>query len=142
MVSPLAGSPAAAPAALACGARRRPSLVAAAALALAAVVCGCERSDRAAPPPTASAEAAAVGKGGAGGISAEGAGVSTPALAPLVAESWLITLPAEGFEDVFTSVPLGAAEPRPVVVALHGIQDRAEWACGEWRGAAGPHPFV
>jgi predicted esterase len=60
----------------------------------------------------------------------------------LAADSWLVALPVEGFGDAFLSVPLGATEPRPLVVALHGIQDRAEWACAEWRGAAGPRPFV
>ncbi len=69
-------------------------------------------------------------------------GATGPALAPLAAENWLVTLPTEGFDDAVVAVPLGATEPRPVVVALHGIQDRAEWACGEWRGVAGPHPFV
>jgi hypothetical protein len=40
------------------------------------------------------------------------------------------------------SLPLGATSPRPLMLALHGGNDRAEWACGEWRGVAGPHPFV
>lgn len=32
------------------------------------------------------------------------------------------------------SVPLGAHEPRPLMVALHGGSDRPEWACNAWRG--------
>ncbi|HEU4404742.1 MAG TPA: hypothetical protein VFS43_05565 [Polyangiaceae bacterium] len=131
--------------------------------ALAALACACGRNDASAPPLAAPTRAAGEGAGGASAAGGEGRGAgdgasaaggpaqrgteggegaARGALAPLAAESWLITLPAEGFEDVFTSVPLGATEPRPVVVALHGIQDRAEWACSEWRGAAGPHPFV
>ena len=64
-----------------------------------------------------------------------------PALPPLQAE-WLIALPVEGFRDARVSVPQGATEPRPVVVALHGAGDRPEWACGGWRGVADAYPFI
>ena len=40
------------------------------------------------------------------------------------------------------SPPLGATDPRPVVVALHGGGDAPEYACGEWRGTFGPWPFI
>src|SRR5688500_9215499 len=40
------------------------------------------------------------------------------------------------------SVPLGAHEPRPVVIALHGGSERPERACPEWRIATDAHPFV
>ncbi len=40
------------------------------------------------------------------------------------------------------AVPLGAREPRPIVVALHGWGDRPEWACGAWRGITDAYPFV
>jgi len=63
-------------------------------------------------------------------------------LPALQAESWLIELPVEGFRDARVSVPLGAPEPRPVVVALHGWGDRPEWSCGGWRGATDAYPFV
>lgn len=124
--------------------------------ALVALALGaCEANDRPAPPPAAAARPAGVASSIASASASSPVGTtSAPAaddhpapagpatLAPLAAESWLVTLPTEGFDDVFVAVPLGATEPRPVVVALHGIQDRAEWACGEWRGAAGPRPFV
>src|SRR5688572_33286785 len=49
----------------------------------------------------------------------------------------------EGGESLgFVSVPLGAHEPRPIVVALHGGSDRPERACPAWRVAAGAYPFV
>jgi predicted esterase len=70
------------------------------------------------------------------------AGTALPKLAPLEAESWLIQLPVEGFRDARVSMPIGATEPRPVVIALHGAGDRPEWACGGWRGAADAFPFV
>jgi hypothetical protein len=63
-------------------------------------------------------------------------------LAPLSAKSWLIDLDVPGFGKAALAVPLAATEPRPIVIALHGGADRPEWACGAWRGIAGPTPFV
>ncbi len=40
------------------------------------------------------------------------------------------------------SVPLGAREPRPVMVALHGGSDRPERACPAWRIAADAYAFI
>ena len=40
------------------------------------------------------------------------------------------------------TVPLGAREPRPLVVALHGGSDRPEWACSAWRSISEGHAFV
>jgi poly(3-hydroxybutyrate) depolymerase len=40
------------------------------------------------------------------------------------------------------SVPLGATEPRPIMVALHGGSDRPEWACNAWRGITDAYPFL
>lgn len=40
------------------------------------------------------------------------------------------------------SVPLGAYEPRPIMVALHGGSDHPEWACGAWRGITNAYPFL
>jgi hypothetical protein len=63
-------------------------------------------------------------------------------LAPLSAPSWLVDLEVPGFEKASAAVPLGATEPRPVVIALHGDADRPEWQCGTWAGIAKSHPFV
>lgn len=63
-------------------------------------------------------------------------------LPPLAAESWLIELKVAGFEPVSVSVPLGATEPRPILVAMHGAGDRPEWQCGTWRGIADNRGFV
>ena len=62
-------------------------------------------------------------------------------LPPLGGE-WLVRLPLEGFGDAVVSVPLGTTTARPVVVALHGRNDRPEWACGEWRGVTDAAPFI
>jgi|GEM_PF-1170280 len=40
------------------------------------------------------------------------------------------------------SVPLGAREPRPIVVALHGGSERPERACSAWRRVTDAYPFV
>src|SRR5690606_15835456 len=44
--------------------------------------------------------------------------------------------------DAIVSLPLGATEKRPVVVALHGNYDRPEWQCEIWRGITGGFAFV
>jgi hypothetical protein len=63
-------------------------------------------------------------------------------LTPLAASSWLVDLPVPGFGVAKVAVPLAAGEPRPSVIALHGLADRPEWACAAWRAIAGPRPFV
>jgi len=65
---------------------------------------------------------------------------AAPALAPL--EGTLVSLPVAGFRDAIVSVPTGATEPRPVVVALHGNFDRPEWQCEVWREIIDAHAFV
>ena len=54
----------------------------------------------------------------------------------------MIELEVEGFDSVSVSVPLGATEPRPILVAMHGAGDRPEWQCGTWRGIADNRGFV
>jgi hypothetical protein len=63
-------------------------------------------------------------------------------LAALSASSWLVDLDVPGFGSAKLAVPSGATEPRPIVIALHGIADRPEWACGAYRGIVGSRPFV
>jgi hypothetical protein len=71
---------------------------------------------------------------------------STPPAAssalPRLDGEWLVRLPLEGFGAAVVSVPLGATSPRPVVVGVHGRNDRPEWACGEWRGVTEARPFI
>lgn len=101
------------------------------ALAVAHAALGCTCGSEPAPSVSAGASASAA---------------SAPAppreLAPLVAESWRIDLPVPEFEPASVAVPLGARAPRPVVIALHGIADRAEWQCGTWTGIARAQAFV
>ena len=65
-----------------------------------------------------------------------------PGLEPLKAEAPLVDLPVEGFRDAVVSLPLGAKEKRPVMVALHGNYDRPEWQCEVWREITKGHPFI
>lgn len=95
-------------------------------VALAGAVLGLTRFSRRGrtPAPTASAAAPA------------------PRLEPLAADGWLVELEVPGFPSSPAAVPLGAAEPRPVVIALHGGDDRPEWACGTWTGISRSRAFV
>jgi predicted esterase len=74
--------------------------------------------------------------------SAAAPSLSPPRLAPLSAETDLAPLAVTGFRDAIVSVPNGATEPRPVVLALHGNFDRPEWQCEVWRGITRARAFV
>jgi len=93
------------------------------ALAVLLVLSGCRHKSARRAAPTSSA-------------------LSVPELPPLAASSWLVDLEVPGFGKAALAVPLGAAAPRSILIALHGAADRPEWACGAWRGVAGPTPFV
>jgi predicted esterase len=73
------------------------------------------------------------------------AATSPPAAAPPPSGP-LPPLTGEWIEPVadlgMVSPPTGATEPRPVVVAIHGLGDRPEWECGAWRAVFGPRPFI
>lgn len=62
-------------------------------------------------------------------------------LAPLEGAP-LVTLPVPGFGDAIVSVPLGAASPRTIALALHGNFDRPEWQCEVWRRITRGEVFV
>jgi hypothetical protein len=65
-----------------------------------------------------------------------------PPLPPLVETARFVHLEVPDFRSAVVSVPLGAREPRPVVVALHGNFDRPEWQCQVWRQITGGYPFI
>jgi len=64
------------------------------------------------------------------------------ALSPLAAPAELVPLAVTGYRTAVVSVPIGAVESRPVVLALHGNYDRPEWQCEVWRGVTKGYPFV
>lgn len=61
------------------------------------------------------------------------------ALPPLSGTSWLSEVGPQGAR---VSVPLGATQARPVIIALHGDGDRPEWACGSYRHLSANRAFV
>jgi hypothetical protein len=62
-------------------------------------------------------------------------GNAAPPLAPL-AGSWLASLTVPRFAPAKVALPLGARRPRPLIVALHGDDDRPEWPCGSYHHVA------
>jgi len=62
-------------------------------------------------------------------------------LEPLRA-AWLETLDLGNGDQAVVSVPMGATEPRPLIVAMHGAGDRHDWACGGWRLGNDAYPFI
>jgi len=63
-------------------------------------------------------------------------------LAPLSAGKGIVPLAVPGFGDAVVSLPLGATEPQPIALALHGNFDRPEWQCEVWRGITEGKLFV
>ena len=63
------------------------------------------------------------------------------ALAPLRG-AWMETVTLDDGTEASVTLPLGATEPRPIVVGVHGSGDRPEWSCGEWRGVVDSYAFV
>jgi hypothetical protein len=65
------------------------------------------------------------------------------ALAPLALDGgWFQTFVDDAGVPTYVAAPMGATTKRPIVVGLHGAQDRADWACSEWFGALGGRAFV
>jgi len=51
-------------------------------------------------------------------------------------------LPVPDHGDAIVSLPLGARDPRPIVLATHGNYDTPEWQCEVWRGIVLNDAFV
>ncbi len=66
-----------------------------------------------------------------------------PMARPALAGTWIEPLldPA-GIRAGMITIPLGAREARPVIVAMHAASGRPDWMCGTTRDIAGPRPFV
>ena len=54
----------------------------------------------------------------------------------------LIELDVPGYLSSFLSVPTGATRARPVLVAAHGVGDRPDWQCNEWRRLLGARAWI
>ncbi len=99
-------------------------------LALVLPLAACREPPKSTTPPDA-AQAPAPGP-----VVAEDAG-----LRPLAA-AWIekVDLPDGGL--AFVTPPVGAREPRPIVVAVHGAVDDPGLMCSAWRLIADVYPFV
>ena len=64
------------------------------------------------------------------------------ALPPLLGVAWIEHLELEEGREAYVTPVIGAREPRPLIVAVHGAGDRAEWSCGGWRMVASEYAFV
>ena len=63
-------------------------------------------------------------------------------LPPLSGVAWIEHIDLDDGHEGYVCPPIGAREPRPLIVAVHGAGDRAEWSCGGWRMVAGEYAFV
>jgi predicted esterase len=63
-------------------------------------------------------------------------------LPPLTAGAALTPLVVQNHRDAIVSLPVGATERRPLVLALHGNFDRPEWQCAVWRDVTRGYPFI
>jgi hypothetical protein len=61
---------------------------------------------------------------------------------PLTAAAEIVSLDVPGTRGARASVPLGATEPRPVVIVLHGKGESAGQYCKSWREISSALPFV
>ena len=64
------------------------------------------------------------------------------ALPPLIGVAWIEHLDLPDGHEAYVTPPIGAREPRPLIVAVHGAGDRPEWSCGGWRMGAREYAFV
>jgi dienelactone hydrolase len=62
--------------------------------------------------------------------------------APLAGYPKLLELRDGADKLGFVSVPLGAREPRPIMIAIHGGSEKPERACAAWRGITEAYAFV
>jgi pimeloyl-ACP methyl ester carboxylesterase len=60
----------------------------------------------------------------------------------LTADGPFLALQVEGHGDAVVSLPLGARDKRPLVIATHGNYDRPEWQCEVWREIVHGSAFV
>lgn len=60
----------------------------------------------------------------------------------LTADQPIIELPIENRRAALVSIPLGATEKKPILVAAHGRDDVPQPLCEMWRGVVGDRAFV
>jgi hypothetical protein len=68
-----------------------------------------------------------------------GAGQAPP---PPLEGNWIERIDLDDGRVVYVTPPVGATEPRPIVVAIHGAVDDAGLMCSAWRIITDVYPFV
>ncbi len=113
------------------------------AIALIGLVVGCSRQN---PAPSGASDAAPTT---AASAPAPPAVPAPPTLTGFPPQVDLTDPPADEAEAGarttklgVVSIPLGAHERRPIMIALHGGSDHPEWACNAWRGITNAYPFL
>ncbi|HYP98574.1 MAG TPA: hypothetical protein VER96_07870 [Polyangiaceae bacterium] len=114
-------------------------------LAAVLAVTSCRKTANSEAVPALSAQASAVAS-----VSASPSASASPTasaqvragLPPLSNVAWIEHLEFDDGHEGYVCPPIGAREPRPLIVAVHGAGDRPEWACGGWRMVAGEYAFV
>lgn len=56
--------------------------------------------------------------------------------------AWIEHLDLPDGHEAYVTPPIGTRTRRPLIVAVHGAGDRAEWSCGGWRMVAREYAFV
>ena len=102
----------------------------------------CRRSTNSAAAPEVSVEPAAATAAPSASAPPADSAAPPAGLEPLSGVAWIEHLDLDGGHEAYVCPPIGAREPRPLIVAVHGAGDRAEWSCGGWRMVAGEYAFV
>jgi predicted esterase len=113
-----------------------------AAVVASTLFAGCHGTPGAAPDVTFQTDSARASVESGLAASSTLTAPSPASLAPLQNIGWLERLALADGGSAYVTPPVGAREPRPLIVAVHGAGDRPEWACGGWRLAASDYPFV
>ena len=108
--------------------------------ASACLVCGLSVACRRAASQAGNRQSIAVQSAAA--LAATSSSGTASVLPPLSDVKWVEPLPLSDGNLAYVMPPIGAREPRPLIVAVHGAGDRPDWACGGWRLGANEYPFV
>ncbi|MEI9953078.1 MAG: hypothetical protein WDO74_29880 [Pseudomonadota bacterium] len=102
----------------------------------------CRRQTNSEAAPQVNAQTSALSAASAPSAAPVSSAATPRGLPPLFGVAWIEHLDLDGGHEAYVCPPIGAREPRPLIVAVHGAGDRAEWSCGGWRMVAGEYAFV
>lgn len=112
----------------------------------AIVLIGCARTKRSPPGAVDASEGTAVAAPkapyGSADLAAPDVSATGAASLPPLGGEWIERWTMPSGATVFVTRPLGATGPRPIVLGVHGAEDRADWACSEWHGATAGFAWV